>query len=324
MNTERLLRELETRLAGVSDAIRSEVLDATREEIARERRRVDPTLTVEAERKRRVEAETLREVLEAINRQARLEETIDEVLKQLAKIVAFDACTLSLGEAGAALQTLFVRGAVDTPAETTVDIPLLVEGTTIGQLRLARLQDEPFEEEDLHRARAVAFSASAAIQKARLLEKIRRYAALMERVVAVDQAVFAGLPLRDVAAVILDGAVQIGKYRGGLLAIRRDGKAPIDASLGEGLEGARGKSAPRLLEPEATSRLTASEAAAAGAALGVAFPATDLYLVPLATQTSRVGTLVLFDPDGATPDDLLMEAYASRAAAAYGHAASDR
>ena len=324
MNTERLIRELETRLAGVAEEIRSEVLDATREEIARERRRNDPTLTVEAERKRRVEAETLREVLEAINRQARLEETIDEVLKQLAKIVAFDACTLSLGEPGGAMQTLYVRGPVDLPAGATVNIPLLVEGTIIGQLTLARLQEEPFEDEDLHRARAVAFSASAAIQKARLLEKIRRYAALMERVVAVDQAVFEGLPLRDVANVILEGAIQIGNYRGGLLAIRREGKALIDASLGDGLETARGKAAPRLIEPEATSRLAAADAAPAARTLGVTFPDSDLYLVPLATPTTRVGTLVLFDPDGATPDDVLMEAYASRAAAAYGHAAGDR
>ncbi len=324
MNTERLLRELEARLAGVSAELRAEVLDATREEIARERRRVDPTLPVELERKRRIEAETLREVLEAINRQARLEETIEEVLKQLAKIVAYDACTLSLGEPGGTMQTLFRRGNVEGSAATTVAIPLLVEGTTIGALSLERLQDEPFEEEDLHRARAVAFSASAAIQKARLLEKIRRYAALMERVVAVDQAVFAGAPLGELASVILEGAVQIGRYSGGLLAIRRDGKALVDAALGDGLEAATGKATTRLLEPEATARLKAADAAPAARALGVSFPATEIYLVPLTSQTTRVGTLVLFDPDGATPDDMLMEAYASRAAAAYGHAAGDR
>src|SRR6185295_4095902 len=112
MNAERLLRELEKRLAGVSDDVRSEVLDATREEIAKERRRFDPTLTVETERERRVEAETLRDVLEAINRQARLEDTIDEVLKQLAKIVSFDGCVLSLAEPSG-LRTLVVRGIVE-------------------------------------------------------------------------------------------------------------------------------------------------------------------------------------------------------------------
>ena len=59
-------------------------------------------------------------------------------------------------------------------------------------LCLDRHRVEPFDEEDLHRAKAVAFSAAAAIRKAQLLEKVRRYAALMERVVKVDEAVFAG------------------------------------------------------------------------------------------------------------------------------------
>ena len=49
MNTDRLLREVETRLARLGEADRQEVLDAVREEIARERRRVEPELTVEAE-----------------------------------------------------------------------------------------------------------------------------------------------------------------------------------------------------------------------------------------------------------------------------------
>ena len=91
MNTERLLREVERRLAGLPEPARAEALDAIREEIARERRRIDPGDTVEMERERRQMAETLREVLEAINRQARLENTIDEVLKQLARVVVFDS-----------------------------------------------------------------------------------------------------------------------------------------------------------------------------------------------------------------------------------------
>ena len=85
MNPERLLREVEKRLAAVDDAVREQVLAAVRDEIRREHRRAPQfPATVENERERRVEAETLREVLEAINRQARLEETIEEVLKQLA------------------------------------------------------------------------------------------------------------------------------------------------------------------------------------------------------------------------------------------------
>jgi hypothetical protein len=48
----------------------------------------------------------------------------------------------------------------------------------------------------------------------------------------------------------------------------------------------------------------------------------NLYLVPLASAEAHLGNLVLFDTNGPTPDDMLMEAYASRAAAALRHATS--
>ncbi|MGH9366511.1 MAG: hypothetical protein ACRD3M_02415, partial [Thermoanaerobaculia bacterium] len=86
MNSDRLIREIEKRLAHLPDAARAEVAEAVREELGRERR-MDPGSTVETERERRVEAETLRDVLEAVNRAARLESIIEEVLKQLARIV---------------------------------------------------------------------------------------------------------------------------------------------------------------------------------------------------------------------------------------------
>ena len=99
MNTDRLLREVEKRLAHLSDADRAEALDAVREEIGRERRREAPHATVETERERRTEAETLREILEAINRQPSLDDTIEEVLKQLTRIVVCDSCSVGLIEA---------------------------------------------------------------------------------------------------------------------------------------------------------------------------------------------------------------------------------
>ena len=56
-------------------------------------------------------------------------------------------------------------------------------------------------------------------------------------------------------------------------------------------------------------------------ALGTQLPAEQTYLVPLATPDAFVGCLVLADPNGESPDDRLMEAFASRAAAAWRHAA---
>ena len=96
MNTDRLLPRSRT-LGHLAPGERDEVLDAVREEIGRERRWQNvPEGPVEVERERRLEAETLRDVLEAISRPAGLDETLEEVLKQLSRIVSMDSCSLSL------------------------------------------------------------------------------------------------------------------------------------------------------------------------------------------------------------------------------------
>jgi hypothetical protein len=363
MNTDRLLRDVEKRLKDLSEEARAEVLDAIREEIARERRRLDPGLTVENERERRVEAETLRDVLEAINRAARLETIIDEVLKQLARIVSFDCCWLALLDPDTRLRVIAARGTEgeavgvrfrdaltdlirehqlpfhlgdveaderftpwpgSPPVRSWAAIPLLVEGELIGILSLGRGQVEPFAEEELHRAKALAFSAAAAIRKAKLLDQVRRYAALMEQVVAVDHVVFTGGTLEAVAQSILDGAGRIGNYQGGLLVIVGPGGPRVAASMGEVFAGTVGKPAPSDLASVATRRLLPARLRESAEMLGVNAPAQEVYLVPVSTPEVHVGTLVLLDPHGETPDDRLMEAYASRAATAYRHAALTR
>jgi hypothetical protein len=357
MNTERLLREVEKRLAHLSEADRAEAVDALREEIARERRRDSPHATVETERERRVEAETLREILEAINRQASLDQTIEEVLKQLSRLVVFDSCSIGLLDPGGSFRIIASRGFSDaarvkgvafqsplhealrhgrsamalsdvtgdprfTPVEgaeairSWAGIPLLVEGEVIGVLCLDRHQVQPFEDEDLHRAKAVAFSAAAAIRKAQLLEKVRRYAALMERVVQVDEAVFAGRDLQELGQVILDGALNIGAYAGGAMVLE-DVKGAHVAARSGAAAAPEGTVAPALLTRQAR-RLDGDQADSLARSVGLA--PQPLFLVPLATPDVHVGTLVLADPDGESPDDRLMEAYASRAAAAWVHA----
>lgn len=361
MDIERLLRELEKRLAHVPDDLRGEVLEAVHELAMQERRRSIRELTVEAERERRVEAETLREVLEAINRQARLEETIGEVLKQLSRIVRFDSCSLALSEADGRFRIIAVRGfpqpseiigvafrdpltdqirenrwpialpdvqdddrfvkiAGSDPIRSWAGIPLMVEGEVIGILCLDRHRVDPFEEEDLHRGKALSFSAAAAIRKARLLEQVRRYAALLEHVVAVDQAVFADQPPEEVARLILEGALKMGNYKGGVLVLAGMRGGQVAAAMGDAFARSEGRAAPQELLVTEASRLASGWTTGITRALGLAPLEHPLFLVPLLTSDARVGTLVLIDPDGETPDDHLMESYASRAAAAYLHA----
>jgi hypothetical protein len=366
MNAERLIREVEKRLLGLSESARAEVLDAMREEIGRERRRADadPQATLEAERARRVEAETLREVLEAINRQALLADTIGEVLKQLARIVVYDSCSLSLLEPDGEFRILAARGFGDpekliglgfkdelsqqirtnphpiSVADVTNDgrfakipgteqirswagLPLLVEGEVIGLLSLDRRRVEPFDDEDLHRAKAVAFSAAAAIRKARLLDQVRRYAALMERTVAVDQAVFTKKSSGEVARIILEGAAHIGAYPAGVFVASGNG-LKLAAVVGDAFAETKlvGKPAPAELDARQSQRLASEAAPRIARALGVSLPSFGLYLVPLATKDEHVGTLALLDPNGDSADDRLIEAYASRAATAYLHSLS--
>ena len=362
MNTDRLLREVERRLAGLPEQARAEALDAIREEIGRERRRIDPGDTVETERERRQMAETLREVLEAINRQARLEDTIDEVLKQLARVVVFDSSSVALLDTDGRFRIIAARGFAD-PAKIVgqtfrnrlreatrerpwpfaipdVDedarferlpggekvrswagIPLLVEGQLIGLLSLDRHRVEPFGDEDLHRAKAVAFSAAAAIHKAQLLENLRRYATLMERVVEVNQAVFAGRGRAEVARLILEGAVKLGASAGGALVLAgRDRK--VAAASGP-FASVLGKKAPAALAARDLGRMAAKDTAGIGTALGVKLRGHRLHLIPLTSDGSHVATLALLEPAGAGADDSLMQAYASRAADAYAHAVRD-
>lgn len=364
MNTDRLLREIDKRLAHLAQAERAEVLDAVREEIGRERRwQTVPDGPVEVERERRLEAETLRDALEAISRPAGLAETLDEVLKQLSRIVAVDSCSLSLLDPEGRFRIIAGRGfpepekvtgasysgpltdamrqqrwpvAIDDvsaderwhvvdgsgPIRSWAGLPLQLEGEVIGLLCMDRHRVEPFDEEDLHRAKAVAFSAAAAIRKAQLLEQVQRYAALMERVAEVDQAVFAGQSPDEVADLILEGARRIGNYPGGLFATAA-GRKRVVAACGT-LEKARGRSAPAAVLAANATRLDAAASAALGKALGVGPLAQGLFLVPLSHGETHLGTLALVDTDGPGPDDRLLEAYGSRAAGAWHHARQAR
>ncbi len=363
---ERLLKRVARRLDELGLERRDEILAAVREAVQLERHQLGLAGTVELERERRVEAETLREVLEAITRPARLEETIEEVLRQLARVVAFDACSLALCEqercrviaargfpegvavvgasfgssplveelraghwpmtlADAQADPRFVQARGCPPVRSWAGLPLLVEGEVIGLLSLDRWRVEPFSDEDLQHARAVAFSAGAAIRKAQLLAQVRRYANLMEQVVAVDQAVFGGRPLDEVLRLILQGALRTGTYpQGLLLALQPEGLRAVAAQ-----------------GPEATAflgRVVTSEPPAAGAqrldaerAAALGLPAAPLLVVPLPAPeppdggaAAPMGLLALFDVDGESADDRLMESYASRVAAAWRHALADR
>jgi hypothetical protein len=359
MNVERLVREIERRLAHLEPKDLALVVDSVREEAARERDFRAPGLSVETERERRVEAETLREALEAITREPRLRETLAEVLKQLSKLVRSDSCALALAEADGLFRMVAARGVPEPQravgatfreplgdaqgpwpvaiadaqgrdlrcrieggeVRSWAGVPLVMEGEVLGLLCLQRAEVDPFDDEEMHRARAFAFSAAAAIRKAQLLEEVRRYATLMERVVAIDQAVFSGQPPAEIAKMIVDGALAFGNHGSALLAVDAPSGLRVEAASGE-LAVFSGRELSRELLPAAASHLASARDSPLARATGVELPDEPMHIVPVATPDELVGALFILDPDGETPDDRLLESYASRGAGAYLHAAA--
>jgi GAF domain len=360
LNIDRLLRDVEARLAAHDEGVRRELMDVLREAIARERRGLDPSFTVEEERERRRHAEELRGALEAIHGAVRPGEALEELLKQLGRVVDMDFSLVAVAEPGGALRVAAVRGAeAATPAVgATVEdprlvalreepravrvadaeaegmlvlagapplrswlaLPLLLEGDVVGLLVCGRLALDGFTDEELLRTKAVAFWAAAAIRRVQLLGQVRRYATLLEQVVDVDQRVFRGDGPDVLSPAILDGACRIGGYRGGMLVVHTPRGAVVAATSGEAFAAALRRPAPSDLAATAARRLPAARMLDVAESLGVEMPAEQVYLVPLATPEAWVGCLVLLDPNGESPEDRLLEAYASRAAAAFSHA----
>lgn len=360
LNFDRLLRDVEAQLGGQPEAVRREFMDVLREAIARERRALDPSFTVEWERERRRHAEELRGALEAIHGSVRPDEALDEVLKQLTRVVPADFAAVAAAVPGDALRLAAVRGAeggrlagaalrdarLDAareerravqvrdseeegplglpgapPVRSWVALPLLLEGEVVGMLLAGRLALDSFTEEEVLRAKAVAFWAAAVLRRTQLQDQVRRYATLLEQVVDVDQRVFRGEGGGALCPAILEGACRVGGYRGGMLVLQTPRGPVVAASSGEGFAATAGRPAPPDLASTVSRRLPAARMLDVAESLGVELPAGQVYLVPLATPERWLGCLALLDPNGESPEDRLLEAYASRAAAAYAHAA---
>jgi hypothetical protein len=364
LNIDRLLHDVEGRLAGLAgevgrdEARRREVMDALREAVRRERLRLDPETTVERERERRQQAEELRAALEAVHGSARPEESLEEALKQIERVVQADFAAVAAAEPGGALRVAAVRGSpaagivgallcdrradealaerrevraageaeaalglAHAPAlRSWVALPLLLEGDAVGVLVAGRAALDGFTDDEVLRAKAVAFWAAAALVRVQHLDQLRRYSTLLEQVVDVALHVFEGEAADALCRRILDGACRIGRYPGGLLVVETSGGPVVSAASGQGLAAAVGRAAPAQLLSTGARRLSADEVPGVVEPLDIPLPADQLFVVPLATPDGTGGCFVLLDPNGESPEDRLLDSYASRVAAAWRHA----
>jgi hypothetical protein len=365
LNIDRLLHDVEGQLAGLTgevgrdEARRREVIDALREAFSRERLRLAPDTTVERERERRQEAEELRAALEAVHGSARPEESLDEVLKQLGRVVQADFAVMAAAEPGGVLRVAAARGGpaagvvgallcdaragaaleerrpvlvadaetegalalADAPVlRSWVALPLLLEGDGVGVLVAGRAALDSFTDEEVVRAKAVAFWAAATLVRAQQIEQLRRYSSLLEQVLDVDQHVFEGEAADALSRRMLEGACRVGRYPGGLLVLDTPRGPVVSAASGGGLQAAVGRPAPAELLSTAARRLSADQVRSLAKALDAELRADQVFVVPIATAGARVGCFVLLDPNGESPEDRLLDSYASRVAAAWRHA----
>ena len=361
LNIDRLLRDVERRLAsfgGASEGLRHEVMDALREAIARERRGLDPSFSVEQERERRQQAEELRGALEAIHGSVRPDEALDEALKQLGRVVEVDLSLVAIAEPGGGLRVAAARGTEATGLVGTIledpriaaareerravqvrdseadgplagvpllrswlALPLLLQGEVVGVLVAGREALDAFSDEELLRAKAVAFWAAATLRRVQVTEQLRRYTTLLEQVGELDQRVFRGEGPDKLSPAIVDGACRIGGYRGGMFVLQTPNGPVVAGATGETFAETLGRPAPGDLASTAVRRLSPERMLDVAEFLGVELPAEQVFLVPLATPDGWLGCLALLDPNGESPEDRLIESYASRAAVAWRYAA---
>jgi len=358
MNVDRLVREIVERLETLPENELALVAEVVHQELAREQRYRVRELTVESERERREEAEGLREAIEAINRSLRLDETAEEVLKQVDRLALSDIAEIALSEGEGRFRVVGVRqsgefvsgmgrtlpagltavlsdrrwcgATLSTLANPACDpggllstmpswcaLPLIVEAEVVGGLLLGSNLPGALDEAVLHRVRALAFSASAALQRAHRHEQVRLYAALLEQVILVHQKAFAGEAPWEVARALLSGALQLGEHPAGILVLEVEGEHRIVAVSGLPTTELEGRPAPVELHADAPFRIEGEALGPIAAKLALPDSATSLYLVPMVTAGAQIGTLVIVDPNGETPDDRMLEAYSSRAGIAY-------
>jgi GAF domain-containing protein len=288
----------------------------------------------------------------------RPEEALDEALKQLVRVVPADLVVAAAAEPGGALRVAAARGGeggvgalladprldaareerravrvADAEAEGRPDLPgapavrswaalpLLHEAEVVGVLVAGRAALDAFTDDEMQLAKIVAFWTAAALVRVLQLEQLRRYATLLEQVAHVDEKAFGGEGPEALSPAILDGACRVGGYRGGLLVLQTPRGPFVAATSGDAFAAALRRPAPADLASAATRRLPAARMLDVAEALGVELPVEQVFLVPLATDEGWLGCLTLVDPNGESPEDRLLEAYASRAAAAYRHAA---
>jgi signal transduction histidine kinase len=108
------------------------------------------------------------------------------------------------------------RTSMDHPAAATGFVarallvaPLVTKGQTIGAVEVANKRDGPFDEGDRHLLEALALSAAAALENARLYERMQRQTLQQENIIRVGQAISSAHDVETVMQEVVESALAV-------------------------------------------------------------------------------------------------------------------
>jgi GAF domain-containing protein len=94
-------------------------------------------------------------------------------------------------------------------ARALVVAPLVTKGQTIGAIEVANKRKETFDEGDRHLLEALALSAAAAIENARLYERLQRQALQQENMIRVGHAMSSAQDVDAVFQEVVESALSV-------------------------------------------------------------------------------------------------------------------
>lgn len=96
---------------------------------------------------------------------------------------------------------------VDFVPRALLAAPLVTKGRVIGAIEIANKRDGPFDQEDLHLLEALAVPAAAAIENARLYERLLGQAMQHETVIRVSKALSSAVDVETILQEVVESAL---------------------------------------------------------------------------------------------------------------------
>jgi signal transduction histidine kinase len=202
---------------------------------------------------------------------------------------------------------------------SAVFVPLFARGRAVGVMPLGAYELRAFGSAELHLLAALGGMVGAAVDNARLMERVRRHLAQVQALSEIDRALIDDRPLSDVLPVIAREAALLG--RGDSVI------ALIEGERGLSVAGWHGERARAVLgQPPSLAGTPVSTLLLASGPIAIDVPTEDgparALVVPLSATDRTMGGLIVVKSEGVwtEEDTALLATFGRRAAIALGKA----